>query len=176
MVEAPSDTGFAHPVGDGVQIVVGEAEPGAHRVRLRHIEHRAGGGATAGEREQLGGHAEQLVRLSQRAVGQPDPQAVRGVSARGHVAETERCDDQRGVGLNVRAHHQDVARLQGRIVGEQTQQHLAQRLHLPGRTVAAVHLDGSVIVGERPGVATNRVGPDVGLQPAQKRVGFGCEV
>ena len=50
LVEAPSDTGLAHPGGDGVQIVVGEAELGPHRGGLRQVEHLAGGGPTAGER------------------------------------------------------------------------------------------------------------------------------
>ena len=74
--------GLAHPAGDVLEVVVGEPEPGPHRRGLREVEHLAGGGAAAGQREQLRGHAEQRVGLDERAVGQPHPQPVRGVRAR----------------------------------------------------------------------------------------------
>ena len=61
------------------------------------------------------------------------------------VAEAEARDDQRRVGLDVRAHDEDVAGLQRRVVGKQAEQHLAQDVDLAGGAVAAVHLDGAVV-------------------------------
>ena len=98
--------------------------------------------------EQLRGHAEQRVGLGQRAVGEPDPQPVCGMRAVHHVAEPEVGDDQRRIGLDVGAHHHDVARLQRRVVGQQAEQHLAQHVDLPRRAVAAVHLHRAVAFGE----------------------------
>ena len=87
-----------------------------------------------------------------------------------HLAETEVRPDQRGVGLDIGAHHQDVARLQGRIVGEQTQQHLPQHIDLTRRPVAAVHLNRPVVRLDRPTLRGNRIGGDIGLQPAEQSV------
>lgn len=89
----------------------------------------------------------------------------------GHLTEPEAGDDQRGVGLDVGAHHQDVARLQGGIVGQQPQQHLAQHVDLPGRAVAAVHLHRPVVGRPGPAAGVDGIGGDVGLQPAQQRLG-----
>ena len=66
------------------------------------------------------------------------------------VAEPEARDDQRGIGLDVRAHDEDVARFEGGVVGEQPQQYLPQHVDLPGRAVAAVHLDRAVVGGQPP--------------------------
>ena len=71
-VETPTDSGLAHPLRDGVEVVVGEAEPGAHRRRLCEIQHLARGCASTGDVEQLRCHPEQRVGLDGRAVGQPD--------------------------------------------------------------------------------------------------------
>ena len=88
-----------------------------------------------------GRDAQQRVGAGQRAVGELDPQPVRGVAALDDVTEAERRRDQRRVVLDVGAHHEDVARLEGvRVVLEQPEQHLAQHLDLAGRAVAAVHL------------------------------------
>ena len=80
-VEAPPDIRLAAPTGDGLEIVVGEPEPGPHRRGLGEVEHLAGGGPTVGQGQQLRGHPEQRVGLDQRAVGEPDPQPVRRVRA-----------------------------------------------------------------------------------------------
>ena len=48
-VETPPDVGFADPVGDRVEVVVGEAEAGPHRPGLGEVEHLGGGGPAAGE-------------------------------------------------------------------------------------------------------------------------------
>ena len=96
---------------------------------------------------------------------------ARDATPRDHVAEAEASDDQRCVGLDIRAHDQDVARFERRVVGEQTEQHFAQDIDLAGGAVAAVHLHGAVVGVQRPAFRPDRVGGDVGLQPAQQRVG-----
>ena len=143
-----------------------------HRRGLREVEHLAGGDPAARQAEQLAGDAEQRVGLDERAVGQPDPQPMRRMRAVHDVAEPEVRVDQRCVGLDVRAHHQDVARFQRGIVGEQAEQNLAEHVDLAGRAVAAVHLDGAVVIAQLPAVRTDGVGGDVGLQPAEQRVGM----
>ena len=122
-----------------------------HRCGLREVEHLAGGDPAARQAEQLAGDAEQRVGLDERAVGEAHPQPVRRVCAVHDVAEPEVRVDQRCVGLDVRAHHQDVARFQRGIVGEQAEQNLAEHVDLAGRTVAAVHLDGPVVIAQRSG-------------------------
>ena len=72
-----------------------------------------------GEVEQLRGDPEQRVGAGQRPVGELHPELVRRVRAL-HVTEAERRGDERCVVLDVRAHHQDVAGLEGRVVREQT--------------------------------------------------------
>ena len=155
LVEAPADVRLPHPAGDALEVVVGEAEPRPHRGGLREVEHLAGGDAAARQAEQLAGDAEQRVGLDERAVGEAHPQPVRRVCAVHDVAEPEVCVDQRCVGLDVRAHHQDVARFQRGIVGEQAEQNLAEHVDLAGRTVAAVHLDGPVVIAQRSAVRTD---------------------
>ncbi len=119
-------------------------------------------------------HAEQRVGLGERAVGEPHLQQLARMSAGHGLAHPEGGLDQRSVGLDVGAHHQDVAglerRLAGRgVVGEQPEQHLAQDLDLTRRTVARVHLDAAVGRVERArGAIGQRVGRDVLLQPGQQ--------
>ena len=110
------------------------------------------GGAAAGEREQLRRHTEQRVGLHERPVGEPHPQPVRGVHALDHVAEAEARDDQRCVGLDVRAHDEDVAGFERVVVGEQAEQNLSEHVDLAGRAVAAVHLHRTVVAAQRPAV------------------------
>ena len=166
-VEGPPDAGLLHPVGDRLEVGVGEPEATAHRPGGQQVEHPARLGPAAGEVEQLAHDGEQRVGLGQRPVGQPDPQLVAGVPA--DVAHPERGRDQRRVGLDVGAHHQDVARLEGRVVGEQAEHHLAQHLDLAGRAVAGVHLDRVVVGAERAGRRVDGgVGGDVVLQPAEQ--------
>ncbi len=144
-VEAPADVGLPHPAGDVLEVVVGESEAGADRRRLREVEHFAGGGPTAGEGEQLRCDAEQRIGLDERPVGEAHPKLVRGMHALDHVAEAETGDDQRRVGLDVRAHDEDVAGFERLVVGEQAEQHLTQDVDLAGRAVAAVHLHRAVV-------------------------------
>lgn len=55
-VETPSDVRLAHPRGDRVQIVVGEAKTHPHRRRLGEVQDLAGGGAPTGQTQYLPGH------------------------------------------------------------------------------------------------------------------------
>ena len=94
------------------------------------------------------------------------------------VPETEPGLDQRGVGVDVGTHHQDVARLEGGVVGQQPEQHLAQDVDLPGDSMACVHLHRTVGRVVDPAVGPGKVRREVGLQPAeervrQRRLGFG---
>ena len=146
------------PVGDRVQVVVGEPEPAAHRLGAGQVEHLAGGDPAAGELDQRAATAEQRVGAGRAPVGQPDPQPVGGVARPStDVAEAEAGGDQRRVGLDVGAHHQDVARLEGRVVLEQPDQHLAQHVDLAGGAVAGVHLDRPV-AARRAGARRSGVG------------------
>ena len=170
-VEAPADVGLTHPAGDVLEIVVGEPEAGPNRRRLREVEHFAGGGPPTGQGEQLRRHAEQRVGLDERTVREAHPKLVRGMHALDHVAEAEAGDDQRRVRLDVRAHDEDVAGFERLVVGEQAEQHFPQNVDLAGGAVAAVHLNRTVIGLQRSAFAPHGVGGDVGLQPAQQRVG-----
>ncbi len=174
LVESPPDIGLTHPGGDGVQVVVGEGEPRPHRCGGGQVEHLAGAGPSTGEGQQLRGDGEQRIRLDQGAVGQPDPQPVRRVRIADHLAQAETGGDQWCVGLDVRAHHQDVARLQGRVVGEQAEQDLAQHVDLAGRAVTGVHLHRAVGRVMGAALGADGVGGDVGLQPAEQGIGMGC--
>ena len=170
-VEAPPDPGLAHPVGHRVEVVVDEAEPAPDRRALGEVEDRAGRGAAAGHVEQLGGDAEQRVGAGERPVGELDAEPVCGVAPVDDVTEAERRGDQRRVVLDVGAHHEDVARLEARVVLEEPEQHLAEHLDLTRRPVAAVHLDRPVAVGEGTALGTDRVGAQVALEPAEQGLG-----
>ena len=65
LVETPAHVRLPHPVGDVLQVVVGEAEPGPHRFGVGHIEHLRRRGPAPRQVEQLGGHREQRVGLHQ---------------------------------------------------------------------------------------------------------------
>jgi len=172
LVESPADVGLPDPAGDALEVVVGEPEASPYRCGLREVEHLAGSDAAACEAEQLAGDAEERVGLDERAVGQPDPEPMRGMRALHDVAEPEVRVDQWRIRLDVRTHHQDVARFERGIVGEQAEQNLAEDVDLAGRAVAGVHLDGVVVIAQLPAVGTNGVRSDVGLQPAKQSVGI----
>ena len=108
------------------------------------------------------------------AVGQPDPQPVTGMLRLGlGGVQAERRRDQRREGLDVGAHHDDVPRLQGGVVGEQPDQHFAQHLDLAVRAVAGVHLHAAVVGVEQRALGRGTglgIGGDVGLQP--RRAGW----
>ena len=122
-----------------VEVVVAEPEPPAHRLGPRPGRGPASPVARPPARSSSAvGDAEQRVGLPRRTVGEPDPQPMRGMAAApDHVAEPEPGLDQRRVRLDVGAHHQDVTRLEGGVVVEEAEQHLAQHVDLTGDAVAA---------------------------------------
>ena len=66
----------------------------------------------------------------------------------------------------------DVARLEGGVVGEQPEDHLAQHLDLAGAAVAGVHLHAAVARGQRRRGGRDAVGrPRSCCEPAEQRVG-----
>lgn len=89
----------------------------------------------------------------------------------GQLTEPEAGHDQRRIGLDVRAHHHDVTRLQRRVVFKQAEQHLPQHVDLAGRAVAGVHLNRTVRARGAAPVRPHRIGGEVGLQPAQQGAG-----
>ena len=134
-VEPPAHPGAAHPVARAARARRRRSRTGARTGGVAgQVEHLGRGDPRVGEVEQPATDGEHRVGLPQGAVGEPDPQPVAGVRGRrllGRRAEPERGGDQRRERLDVGAHHHDVARLQGRVVGEQPEQHLAQHLDLP---------------------------------------------
>jgi hypothetical protein len=181
LVETPPDTRARDPAADPLELVVGEAEPAPARLGGGEVEHLRGGHPAAAQLEEHPGHGEQRVRADQRPVGELDPQPVRRVPGdpdpvsglRTGGREPEPGGDQRRVRLDVRAHHQDVAGLEGRVVLEQADQHLAQHVDLARGSVARVHLEaavGRVVVAAGPLVdGGGVVGAQVGLQQTQQR-------
>ena len=139
-----------------------------HGLGRGQVEHVGGGDPAAGELEQRAGDGEQRVGAGERAVGELDPELVGGVAvarpAGSGGREPEPGRDQRREGLDVGAHHEDVARLERRVVLEQPDQHLAQHVDLAGRAVAGVHLEAAVVVGE---AAAGALGDGRGVVGAQ---------
>ena len=115
-VDRPPDAGLAHPVGDRLQVRVGESEPPAHRRKGGQVEDLGCGGPAPGEIRQPQRRGQQRIRLTQRPIGQPDPQPVRRVTVADHLGQAESGGDQRCVLLDVRTHHQDVPGLQGPVL------------------------------------------------------------
>ena len=109
--------------------------------------------ARVGQLEELGDGGEQRVGLAQRPIGEADPEVgqatVSGVGAADDVPLAERGLDERGEDLDVRAHHDDVAWLERRIVGEQVEDRIAHHLDLAGTSMARVDLHA--VVGRREG-------------------------
>ena len=182
-VEAPADAAVGHPLLDAREVVVVEPEAPAHGLAVGQVEHLRGGQALAGEVDQAVDHAEDRVRLAQRAVCQLHAQVGRAelgwegidvVVLVRHLAGAERRLDQRREGLDVRAHDDHVARLERRVVGEQVEDRVAQHLDLAGAAVAGVDLDAAVGGVEGEGGA-GRVGPDVLLHAREEGVGVALD-
>ena len=154
-VEPPAHAGPAHPVAGQLQGVVVEAEPLPHRRHRREVQHLGRREPGVGQLEEPRDDGQHRVGLAQRPVGEPHPQPVprvhvdvveAPVMSAVEVAEHRR--DERRVGLDVRAHHDDVAQLEGRVVVEHPEQQLAQHLDLALPPVARVHLQRPVAGGE----------------------------
>ena len=146
-----------------------------HRRRGAEVEDGRGGHPSVGWAGQPADHGEQWVELPQRPVGKPDPQPVTGMLRLGvGGVQPEGGGDQRREGLDVRAHHDDVPRLECRVIGQQPDQDLAQHLDLAVRSVRGVQHHATVGgIENRAGDLGLRlaVGGDVGLQPAEQVVG-----
>ena len=181
-VEPPPHAALGGPAVEAGQVVVVQAEAAPHRLAGGEVEHLGGGEPRRGEVEQLGDHPEEGVRLAQRPVGEPHPDVGRALGAL-HVGPLlgEGRLHERREGLHVRAHHQDVARLQGRIVRQGVQDRVAHHLHLASAAVAGVDLQAPVGGVERHplvGPAAERrprrrpVGPHAGLEPGEQGAGL----
>ena len=122
---------------------------------------------------------EQRVGLAQRPIGEADPEVgqatVSVIGGPDDVPLAERRLDERGEGLDVRTHHDDVARFERRIVGEEVEDRVAHHLDLSRPSVARVDLHAVVGGGEgQPFVdgawegraRRGDVGPHAGLDPA----------
>ena len=145
-VQPPADAGGGDPLLEPGEVVVVEAEPPAHRLPAGEVEQLRGGDAGVDQLEQLGDGREDRVGLAQRAVGEPDPQVGQAAGSAMRRSSTldgaERGLDQRGERLDVRAHHDHVARLERRVVGEEVEDRVAEHLDLAGPAVARVHAAG----------------------------------
>ena len=119
-----------------------------HRLGAGQVEHLGGGDPAAGELDQRRRRppSSGLVLRSARSASRTRSRwaGCAAAPSADHVGEPEAGRDQRRVGLDVGAHHEDVARLEGRVVLEQPDQHLAQHVDLAGRAVAGVHLHAAV--------------------------------
>ena len=127
-VQTPPDARGRHPPLRAGDVVVIEPEAPADRFTVGQIQDLRGRDARVRELEQPGDDAEHRVGLTQRPVRQTQPQVrtvgqidvLRSVvqDLLEHLTRAERSVDQRRVGLDVRAHDDDVPRLEGRVVGK----------------------------------------------------------
>ena len=173
-IDTPADARVGHPGGQLLQIVVVEPETAADRREGGQVEHLGGGHPAVGQLQQPGHRGQQRVGLGQRAIGQPDPQTVRRMTTLDHVDQAERRRDQRRVHLDVRAHHQHVARFQRVVGGQQPDQHLPQHVDLSGGTVTGMHLHAVVAWREQEAIVVCgqlTVVPETLLQGAEQRAG-----
>ena len=165
LVEPPAHAGAGHERAEPLEVVVVEPEAAPDGLRLREVEQLARREPGVREVEHGAEDAEERVHLRERAVGEPDLEPVAGVLAVARAAE--RRGDQRGEGLDVGAHDDDVARLERRVVREEAEHRLAQHLHLPVRAVAGV--DGHAGVARDVGEDGRAVVAQVVLQALQQR-------
>jgi hypothetical protein len=165
-VEAPADPARAHPLLQPRDVLVVEPEAAADRLAVGEVEHLGRGEALVGQLDEACDDAEDRVRLPQRAVGQADAQV--GELARPLLLadRTERGLQQGGERLDVGAHHDDVARLERRVLGQQVQDRVAQDLDLARAAVAGVDLDAVV----RLCVLERSILPDAGLEACEQGV------
>jgi hypothetical protein len=175
-VEAPACTDRGDPLLQPAHVVLREAEASPDRLAVGEVEDLGGGDARGCELEQSRDNAEDGVGLAEGPVGEADAQvcgrAVRriGVASVVGIARAEGRLDERRECLNVRAHDNDVARLERRVVLEGMQNRVAKNLHLAGRAVAGVDLKAGVRAhgGLR---RWDSVVPDVGLHPCEQSPG-----
>ena len=148
-IQSPPDPGIGHPLFQRRQVVLVEMEAAGDRRPRRQVEHLGGGDPGPGKLQELGGHAEQRVGLADRAVGQPDPKARQAAARRvpavlgvrvGRVVGAESGVDQRRESFDVGAHHDDVARFECFVGGEEVEHGVAHHLDLASPAVTGVDL------------------------------------
>lgn len=88
----------------------------------------------------------------------------------GRTLHAERGSDERGVCLHVRAHHDDVPQLEGRVVGEEAEQHLAEYLDLSVPAVARMHPDAGVVAAEHVRAGGGLVCMEIALESCKQGV------
>ena len=152
-VEPPADPALRNPLLHAREVAVVEPEPAPDGIPVGEVEHLRGCEALVADLEQARHEAEQRVRLPQRTVGEPDTKVGRAqlvrkvvelVVVRADLAGPERGLDERRERLDVGAHHDHVARLERRVLGEQVQDGVPEHLDLAGAAVARVDLDAAV--------------------------------
>ncbi len=148
-IEPPTHIRIADPLFEACQIVVGEPEPAPHRLTAGQVEDLADCHPRGRELEYLGEDTHHRIGLAKRTVSQADLQLARAVAATSLLfmcAESRL--DERGEVLDVGAHHDDVARLEIRVLRQMVQDRIAQDLDLAAPAVAGVHAD-AVVVGRQ---------------------------
>ena len=154
-VEAPADPARrATHSSSRARSSSSKPEAPAHRLAVGEVEHLRGGQPLA-RRARAAGRRRRAPGWSGAASGRRAGRAGRaGGSSAGSssassslrdLARAERRLDQRRERLDVRAHHDHVARLERRVVGEQVQDRVAQHLDLARAAVAGVDLHAAVV-------------------------------
>ena len=151
-VETPAGAGGLDPGGEALEVVVVEAEAAAHRGERGEAQHLGGGEAGVDEGEELGDGAEHRVGLAQRAVGEAVGDGALAVGV------VEGGPQERGELVDVGAEHDDVAGLEGGVVGEEVGDGVAHDLGLAGPAVAGVDLDGACRRGRGAGGSSGSAG------------------
>ena len=144
-VHAPADVRGAHPVADGFEITLGDLEATTDGFRFQRREHAAGAEASIGQREELEKGLDDVAFAARAAVGDAEGNALRGKFGR-----TEHRLHKRRIGVDVRCHHDDVARRELRVALKPVQHLVMQNFQFAQRTVAAMDLDGIVMNQSRP--------------------------
>ena len=186
-VPTPADSAVLDPLLQLRQLIRLEAEAPPNRLQGHEVEHCGCLDSSARHLENAHQGVRDGVEPSNAQVGDlerdlrgPHVSPAVGAQVRlstalaaGGRALGEDGRDQGREARNVGGHDQDIPRLQLVVVIEQAQQDVAQHLHLPGRPVARVELDGVVAgpqlaggIVEMPGRAA-RV-QDVRLQPLKR--------
>src|SRR5690606_27757896 len=107
--QAPAHVGATNPARERGQIGFVEAKAATQRRHVEQVQHVAGGNARVGQGQQQFQPLHQRVGGAAALVGQ----AIRDAACVVPVVQAEHGAYVRGVGVDVRHHHDDVARAQG---------------------------------------------------------------
>ncbi len=170
-VEPPADAGVDDPLLEAGEVVVVEIEPATHRVAPGEVEHlvavtRASASTSKAERAPRTGFVWRNDRSASRTRRSVRLARVVTVVVRDGA---EGCMDEWCERLDVGTHHNDVAGLERRVIGQEVEDRVAHHLDLPGSAVASVDLEAAVVrverrVRDRRWVVTHRL-----LDPLQQR-------